>query len=734
MVLRKLRLLIIAGLVALGFVFFNQIAYAATFVLTDANIFPQSLQAFRVVATDDEALIGNGSWQATGIISDVTFQGSTAKAGIDVFPGQYGLPASFTLDDIDSIDWSTFQTTYGNPNPVDFYVTIYLSVPGQGFSYGRLTGEGIYAYNRSLTDGAWNTWTTAGATNEIAFYQASDPANTFFGFFNGPTLADLQAGPINFSTDYPTSSGDDVSFDYGAQQVNFIRFETASSWGVGFTGYIDQIRVVVSGTEAILDLEPSNNEIVVGKQFVPGTVAFNDVATVSFTVSNPTSDDLTDITIEDGFPDLVSIIDASNAGNTCGGAFTFDTVTNNSFTLSGFDLDAGESCTFSVDVTAGMTAGIAVNNQENLIELSADGSAALDVPDFEASLTIIDDTSTDVTFGKLFSNSAPNIGAPFAMTLFVFNGTASPVVDAGFTDQLADPGLQPVGLPILAPSCDDGADNEAAVFVGTNLLTVSNIDVPANGAGICELTVPVICTQAGTIDNVTSALDDGGLTIAPAASDSITCVDPNAPTDTGGDDDDDDGDDDEEETPVDTTAAVVTDPIADTPSSQGLLIDIEAEPNVISGTGANVTWTVTVTNATDSAFDPGQLVTEIDSQFGLLSATGSQGSSEISGNQVLTQTGVIDPSTPLVLVIESVYNGASAAVPEGAAAQIDGDLCGTGTISGQSDTDCVTILPPELPDTGGDAPPQSIPAWLLLAGLIGLLGGGLAWKVAARKA
>lgn len=496
----------------------------------------------------------------------------------------------------------------------------------------------------------------------------------------------------------------------------------------GETGRLDTFRIAIAGgSDTTWDFEPATPvtpDVTVSKAFNAPAIADGLTSNMEITLTNNNSYGLFDITLQETVPTGLTISFVDN--NTCanppppGGSDDTPEITGGTVaTFSGFSLLPNASCTLLVTVDETGADTQYVNNQTNITSFSgfANGEEVLISPGtFSATLDIL--ATGDVS--KAFSASSANIGETVTMTLSIGVAIDDTV---SYTDAL--PAI--FGNPADAGTEQTGAGCTFGLSGTTTLL--GTITEDGSGNGICAQLVTVECVSAGTATNTAEFTINSGTPVSASAD--FTCIDPTPPA---SDDDDDDGDDDEEETTVDATAAVVTDSIADTPSSQGLLIDIEAEPNVISGTGANVTWTVTVTNATDSAFDPGQLVTEIDSQFGLLSATGSQGSSEISGNQVLTQTGVIDPSTPLVLVIESVYNGASAAVPEGAAAQIDGDLCGTGTISGQSDTDCVTILPPELPDTGGDAPPQSIPAWLLLAGLIGLLGGGLAWKVAARKA
>ncbi len=538
-ILHKLRLPIIIALLASTFIFFNQIVYAATFVLNDANIYPQSSQAFRVVATDEQAFIGTGSWQATGLTSTVPFQGTDEKAGIDVFPGQYGLPASFTLSDIDSIEWSTFQTTYGT-TPVDWYVTIYLSVPGESFSYARLTGEGIFVYNRNVLDGQWNTYTTLGdpATTEnlIGFYNSSAPGSTNIGFFNAPTLADLQAGTLDWGT--YAGSGSTNSFNYSNQPVNFIRFETGNPWDAGFEGFIDRVRVVVNGTEALLDLEPSANDIVVTKDFPPAVIDEGNVSVVNFTLFNNTGTDQFDITLEDSFPTNLGVVASTGSIGSCGGGSITEIIANNSVRITDVDLAAGETCNFSVTVT-GSAAGTYVNDETNIVEFTGepafDGAPRvnLDTPAFAANLTVVSDSS--LTFGKTFNSDQAVVGTVSTLTLFISNFSGTAVAGGTFTDDV------PAPLTVLSTNAIDCGGSANVTNTG-NLISAAGIDV-ADGT-TCRIVVDVICSAAGTANNTTSALTDAGGTLAPAAADTINCVaPPNTALLTGGDDDDDGEDD-----------------------------------------------------------------------------------------------------------------------------------------------------------------------------------------------
>jgi hypothetical protein len=107
----------------------------------------------------------------------------------------------------------------------------------------------MYSNGLNAPANTWNQWSTGGAVNQLVWY---DAPRTFQGFSGGPTLANLQAGPVNWAN-YPSGSTGIV--DYSHESVKYIKLATGSSWA-GFTGYLDAINITLNnGHSLTLDLE-----------------------------------------------------------------------------------------------------------------------------------------------------------------------------------------------------------------------------------------------------------------------------------------------------------------------------------------------------------------------------------------------------------------------------------------------------------------------------------------------
>jgi len=241
-------------------------AHAATTNVTLGSTFIEgggdpAANGIRVAPSNTQAFMGTGSWQATGTTSVSTIAGTNdEKAGIYLIPGQFGLPASFELNDIKRVAWRTYNTV-DTPNNPTFYLTVYLTTGG-AFSFGRLTAEPIYALSPNNPNAnQWVTWDTNAGTNQLKFHQSSAPGNTNIGWFGtGPTLADVTGGTVNWGS-YP-NSGSVQTHNYSVYPVNFMLIETGNPWDNGFTGFIDGIEVEIdtdndniADSITIIDLE-----------------------------------------------------------------------------------------------------------------------------------------------------------------------------------------------------------------------------------------------------------------------------------------------------------------------------------------------------------------------------------------------------------------------------------------------------------------------------------------------
>ncbi|WP_103866684.1 Calx-beta domain-containing protein [Aquimarina sp. I32.4] len=104
---------------------------------------------------------------------------------------------------------------------------------------------------------------------------------------------------------------------------------------------------------------------VASKNFSPTTIGYGEESTVTIILENPsTGVDLTNLSLTDNLPTGMIISALPNATTSCGGTISAASGTDN-FSVSGVNLLAGNSCTFTFDVT-----GIEIGSLDNTVSSS----------------------------------------------------------------------------------------------------------------------------------------------------------------------------------------------------------------------------------------------------------------------------------------------------------------------------------------------------------------------------
>ena len=244
--MNKMRLLLLLILLASLGAAAPALGASATVVL-DGQVALASNAAY----TNSHAHMGYGAWKGKA-----AGPGSKAELYIDPTVSPFDVLGTFSVSDIESI---TYWTNKPDPQTApDWYINLY-TVPGSGpncitpptWYCNRITIDPMYGYNINAPANQWNMWSTESGPNQMTVY---DSRRTNAGFYNGPTLDDIQAGPINWG-DYP-NSGSTETVDYSGETIKYIVLATGNPWADTFTGMVDELIITLkNGDSLTLDLD-----------------------------------------------------------------------------------------------------------------------------------------------------------------------------------------------------------------------------------------------------------------------------------------------------------------------------------------------------------------------------------------------------------------------------------------------------------------------------------------------
>jgi uncharacterized repeat protein (TIGR01451 family) len=260
----------------------------------------------------------------------------------------------------------------------------------------------------------------------------------------------------------------------------------------------------------------------ISEAFSPASVSANGTTTLVFTLTNPSSIDLSSASFNDTFPN--NITTSGNAQNyigtgrgTCTGAIpSAGSTTASSISFTGLRLPANSSCTVMVDVSPS-TAGNYTDTASGVTALESGASAG---PISNAATLAVG----RVGIAKTFSPTSVAVGEISTLT-FVLSNTIGIAIPSNYNLLFAD--SFPSGMTIASPltttnTCggtlrDAGnASNLAAGMTGFSLHNA----VIANG-GTCTLTMAVTVNAAGTYSNTSGAPSILGFTAGPTSNTAV---------------------------------------------------------------------------------------------------------------------------------------------------------------------------------------------------------------------
>ncbi|SFG44571.1 hypothetical protein SAMN04488063_2072 [Halopelagius inordinatus] len=216
--------------------------------------------------TREEANTLSGSWQ---VPSDTTGDGDSDKFQLYLSPDDLFVNAGdVTVDDLTHVSYHTKKDAETSGTvPYNVYLQMYTEPDGaddQASWYGyRLTAEPYFSQNLDAPGGEWIRWSTESGDNRLTFF---DDSKVGFGFYGGqPTLEELQAGPIDWSSRKSGAPSTDV--DYGQEVIKYVTLQTGSGYPASFDAFVDTVEIGISngagkgkgnetGQTARIDLEP----------------------------------------------------------------------------------------------------------------------------------------------------------------------------------------------------------------------------------------------------------------------------------------------------------------------------------------------------------------------------------------------------------------------------------------------------------------------------------------------
>ena len=175
-----------------------------------------------------------------------------------------------------------------------------------------------------------------------------------------------------------------------------------------------------------------NNPPTLTKAFAPDTIDQGDTSTLTLTITNPNGFDITGVAVTDTYPAEIVNADPHNGSTDCTGGTVTATVGGNSVGLSGATVEAGTSCTVTIDVTSSTVGGPYTNTTGVVTSTeSADSATASD------DLTVV---APNITLSKAADKALAAPGETVTYTLTYGNTGAGDATELFITEPYLVPG------------------------------------------------------------------------------------------------------------------------------------------------------------------------------------------------------------------------------------------------------------------------------------------------------
>ena len=254
------------------------------------------------------------------------------------------------------------------------------------------------------------------------------------------------------------------------------------------------------------------------KVFNPNPVLPSGTSTLTFVITNPTNAAVAATGLVDNLPAAPAQMRVAAAGtgvgttSVCGGTNNLAApALGTSITLTGATVPANGTCTFSVLVAAGASAGSYVNLSNAVTSSIGNGSTATDTLTAMAAPTV----------AKSFSPAQVGAGSPSVLTITLTNPNAFAITGGAFTDNYPSANLTNTATPAGTTTCAGGS--VTAANSGPSVALTGGT-IPANGS--CVITVNVQASTSGAYVNNTGAVTSSNAPTGASASGTLTVLVP----------------------------------------------------------------------------------------------------------------------------------------------------------------------------------------------------------------
>ncbi len=258
------------------------------------------------------------------------------------------------------------------------------------------------------------------------------------------------------------------------------------------------------------------------KVFSPDTIGPGNISTLTFTINNTGQPGATDLAFSDTLPTNVTIATPASASTTCTDGVVTASSGGSTITFSNGEVDPGDSCTVSVNVTSN-TAETHTNTSGDLTSSAGNSGPATDDLTVDAAYP---------NFSKSFSPRTVSQGSRTTLTFLIANPGPDDFYYLYFADNLV---RLEVANPANASTTCVGFSTTFTAEAGTSVVSfdVTGFPAPVLAAGAtCTASVDVIATGGGQIDNTTEELEFNTVFLDPITTGGKAGAVLNVPNDT----------------------------------------------------------------------------------------------------------------------------------------------------------------------------------------------------------